>query len=455
MQNLKYFLIVFLLFGQAISFMLIDEVVDMVVTNISSLQNADFAIEHEDLEFFLGMGAKIRQNGIEKSVFSGKVNWVDSPCKSKTFSENTLFNIASVTKNFAIAALLRLIDDKPQYFPNELNTKLSFYLPFLNTTYKGWKFMEILPKRKYFDNITLINLVQHTAGFGGFMIDNVNENIHEIVKGRSEDDLMTMEDDSYASYGKFFYSNIGYHLIGMVMKSVTNDSFSNLVKKYVLNPLNLKNTYTSIELENTANSINLKYPNSCKDVSQSYSFYYNKLQPNKAFKLDTSIGGMYSTFDDLLSFSYNYFRDDENAFFSANSRKLRDTTPVEMDKDSKYGVGFIIYSNGDKGHSGDDMGSTVRAVYNPNLNMTKAIIITSETVTLEIADVILAKGRKKSGASKENLTDIKKRFEIIKELRCNYTVDQIVSMAKLARKNSKIFYLLYKLSLWAKNPTCC
>jgi len=264
---------------------------------------------------------------------------------------------------------------------------------------------------------------------------------------------MTLEDDSFSKYGEFTYSNIGYHLISMILRSVTNDSYSNLVRHYVLGPLNLRNTFMPNEFENAGNSIKLKRPVHNLDVSQSYYFINDQIETNKIFNWDTSAGGMYSTLDDLLNFTYNYFRD-EGAFFSANSRRLRDTDPVTVVENIKYGIGFFIDPNGAKGHMGSDTGSNAIAQFDQNLNMTTAIVVTSERVTLEIADLILAKGRKKSETSQNSLVYLNKRFEIIKELRKYYTMDQIVAMRKLAKSNPKAFYMLFKLSHWIKNPIC-
>ena len=52
------------------------------------------------------------------------------------------------------------------------------------------------------------------------------------------------------NYGKYEYSNANYNLLGKIIESVSNDSYSDYITKNILKPLDMNHTGTTLEESN-------------------------------------------------------------------------------------------------------------------------------------------------------------------------------------------------------------
>jgi CubicO group peptidase (beta-lactamase class C family) len=139
-------------------------------------------------------------------------------------SDSTLFNLASVSKQFT-AFLTLLLEEEGKL---SLDDSLGKYLPEY-TTYK---------------NITLRQLLHHTSGIPP--TDNLR-----LFAGLSQEMPWDTEDESsmLLKYNKLNfktneehnYSNAGYFLLARVIEKVSGKTFSDCMKEKVFYPLGMKN----------------------------------------------------------------------------------------------------------------------------------------------------------------------------------------------------------------------
>jgi CubicO group peptidase (beta-lactamase class C family) len=161
-------------------------------------------------------------------VSEGAVGWRDA-ADTLPVGEDTIFQLASVTKQFTAAAvmlvirkgLLNLEDEIVQFFP-EL------------TAYKG---------------VTIRHLLTHTGGVPDYFEDadwfikiwkeeNRVPGNGEIVRFLCETELKP----SFAPGEKFEYSNTGYNLLAEIVERLSGMPFEDFLRQNIFEPAGMKNT---------------------------------------------------------------------------------------------------------------------------------------------------------------------------------------------------------------------
>lgn len=132
---------------------------------------------------------------------------------------NTIFQIASVTKTFTSAAVLKLIGLKKL----SLSDKLSKY-------YGGFP---------YGDSITIEHLLTHTSGLHSFTEED--SAVNETDERRMIPYLKTLKPD-FAPGTAWHYSNSGYVMLGYIIQKVSGMSYWQAVRKYIFTPLKMNSS---------------------------------------------------------------------------------------------------------------------------------------------------------------------------------------------------------------------
>ena len=132
---------------------------------------------------------------------------------------DTRGQIASVTKSFTAAMVLRLVEMKRM----KLTDKLSRY-------YRGFP---------YGDSITIENLLSHTSGLHNFTEQDTS--IRETDERRMVAYLKTLQPD-FAPGTNWHYSNSGYVMLGYIIQKVSGMSYWQAVRKYIFQPLQMKDS---------------------------------------------------------------------------------------------------------------------------------------------------------------------------------------------------------------------
>ncbi|QUW78410.1 beta-lactamase family protein [Streptomyces mirabilis] len=178
-------------------------------------------------EFVEAAAAKIGVPGVAVGV------WADGRevygCHGVTSVENplpvdrdTLFVMGSVTKSFTATALMRLVTDGRV----ELDAPVRRYVPEL-----------VLPDERAAAEITVLQLLNHTAGFDWRMSVDTGEGddaLAAYVARMSESDLIAPP-GTRASY-----SQLGYNLAGRIIEMVTGLT-EQAITSLLFEPLGLSN----------------------------------------------------------------------------------------------------------------------------------------------------------------------------------------------------------------------
>jgi CubicO group peptidase (beta-lactamase class C family) len=154
---------------------------------------------------------------VDKNIYY--LNTVDND-KLDGFSE---FLIGSVTKLFTILSLLIL----------HKNNKINIYDDI----------------GKYIDNneiknLKIIDIINHTSGLKNLW-DGANYGSSKIKYNTATQIYNKWNNDKLIDAnmsGKYFYSNIGYAILGVLIEKVSNTIYSDFIKQNILIPLKMNNT---------------------------------------------------------------------------------------------------------------------------------------------------------------------------------------------------------------------
>ncbi|WP_067697017.1 serine hydrolase domain-containing protein [Nocardia jejuensis] len=168
-----------------------------------------------------GVAVGIFVNGREIFASHG-VTSIENPLP---VDENTLFAIGSISKPTTATALMRLVAEGAI----DIEAPVRRYVPELN-----------LPEERAAAEITVKQLLNHTAGLDWNLINNTGEGddaLAEFVASLAEIPLIGEPG------GRSSYSQAGFNLLGRVIENVTGLGFEEAVATLVLEPIGLPSTF--------------------------------------------------------------------------------------------------------------------------------------------------------------------------------------------------------------------
>ena len=195
----------------------------------SVFANTDNKISNEAQEHILNELQKARiPNAAIAIIKDGEVSYI-----LKDSSKDSLFQIASVAKNFTAFGILLLEDNGLL----SVDDPVSKFLPWFEVNYQG----KPVPP----EDITIGNLIHHTSGFtsheGHFASVSDLKTTDELIR-----QIIGSELKFYPSE-QFVYGNINYVLLGFIIEAVSGQSYDEYMTQNILNPLGLYNTFTNPE----------------------------------------------------------------------------------------------------------------------------------------------------------------------------------------------------------------
>ncbi|OOM80656.1 penicillin-binding protein 4* [Clostridium puniceum] len=257
----------------------------------------------------------------------------------------TIFEIASLTKQFTATAILMLQEQKLLNVNDSLSTYISDY-----------------PNG---DDITIYNLLTHTSGIPDYLdyadsIDTENHNLvytpEELIK------LFKNEPFNFNAGTSFEYSNSNYILLGYIIEKASNITYEDYIENNIIVPLNLTSTgFLSNETDVKNKSIGYYFINKHSNEHAE--------APKMEGLMSYSAGEIYSTSEDLLKW--------ENALFSEELITKESLNEMFTPYLNNYGYGWFTYENEDEDkivfHSGNLPGYT--SFVEKNLDKNYLIII--------------------------------------------------------------------------------
>ncbi|MDA9127426.1 beta-lactamase family protein [Flavobacteriaceae bacterium] len=182
---------------------------------------------------FDGMIVYVDQAGKQPQFYTG--GWKDRDKKIPA-DPKSLFKIASISKLYTAVAATKLVKEKRLSF----DKTLADYLPELNERIENA------------DEITLKMMIQHRSGIPNFT-DNPAFWKNEEENGKNALDFALDLPASFKPDKGYEYSNTNYLLLRKILDKVLGYNHNEYIKEKILKPLELKNTFFSI------NDVDLAY----------------------------------------------------------------------------------------------------------------------------------------------------------------------------------------------------
>lgn len=216
-----------------------------------------------------GMAIGIVKDG---SIFYQKGYGIKSISTKSAVDIHTLYPIASVTKTFT-GILLSAIASENGFSMNEPINK---FVPAFQPQFEPYK-----------SAISLADVLSHRSGWKTFQGDFLNT--ESTLSDSQLVSRLSHLKPVYPLRSKFGYSNMGFLLAGMAVKSITGDSFSKQLQVRIFNQLNMRQTFTdSGDVKSYANKADLYV-----QVNNAIASTTAKYEGARGY------GGMYSTASDL------------------------------------------------------------------------------------------------------------------------------------------------------------
>ncbi|WP_232326291.1 serine hydrolase domain-containing protein [Xenorhabdus hominickii] len=288
----------------------------------------------------------------------------------KPLSINSVFNIASVSKQFTAFTILLLENDGRL----SLDDSIIKYLPDLGC---------------YAEPVTLRHLIYHTGGLVDYM--ELADSI-----GISEQDPLTIEQSLHHLYAQsqvvfapgtaFEYSNTGYFLLAQVAEKASGMKLSELSQERIFKPLGMKNTFIVDE-----------YP-----IAVEFAHAYSQeSQLLESLWTHTGDGAVHSTVEDLMLWGENltHGRAGGKALVQRMTQVLPEKTLIgdTVKNHEPYAFGLEHHNHlaePSLEHSGGWAGYRTYFIRLPNSCLTIAVLsnqetIDTQTLSYKIADILL------------------------------------------------------------------
>lgn len=192
---------------------------------------------------------------------------------------NTVFEVASISKQFAAFSILLLADEGKLSIDDEVRK----YLPELSN---------------FGRKITLRHLLHHTSGLR-------QQDVLQELAGWQQDDIATQaqalkllsmqQDLNFEPGDRFEYSNSGYFLLAQIVSRVSGQSFAEFTKNRIFKPLGMNNS---------------AFPTDYREVikNKAYSYQLSDHGFAKSVLISNMVGstGLTTTVEDLAKWAANF-----------------------------------------------------------------------------------------------------------------------------------------------------
>lgn len=308
--------------------------------------------------------------GISLLVRNNAGTWVGATGKADIekgipFEMGQVSQVASITKLFMGALVFRLMEDS-------LNTKIGYRA--LTMPINTWLPRSVTDKIANGNTITLGDCMKHETGVPDIITQNsfylaVLNNPNKLWTATELLEFVNNKPAEFSPRDTAIYSNTNTLLVSLVINAATGKNHADLLKQYIINHLQLKNTYYH------------PHDKMPRNMAQGYFDLYNN---NKIVNVSNLIvgdgngyNGVFSNIFDLYAFADALLL--QKTLLTAKSLSVMETYG-KSDDVNRYGYGimkkFINRGvNAGIGHSGRELGYTGNLFYFPNKNVTHVFLI--------------------------------------------------------------------------------
>ncbi len=247
----------------------------------------------------------------------------------ETLNENSVFELASVSKQFTAMAIV-ILKEKGQL---NYEDKITKYIPELAD----------------YHDITIRNLLNHTGGLPDYM---------EIMDSTFDKNTIATNKDIISTFAKlkppvlfepntkWEYSNTGYALLASIIEKVSGMSYGDYLHKVIFKPLEMTNTFVYRRRYEPKKMVNYAYGYVYSDSLKKYVLPDDLAETKIVVWLDGIVGDgtVNSTAIDLLKWDRALYTD---KLISKESKNEIFTSAEISDKSkTNYGFGWFIEDNG-------------------------------------------------------------------------------------------------------------
>jgi CubicO group peptidase (beta-lactamase class C family) len=182
----------------------------------------------------VGTSLSITKNG--RLVYSKGFGYADIANKD-TINTRNLFRIASVSKLITAVAIMKLVEDQKLQINDHVFGPEGILNDSIYMNYKD----------KRYENITVHELLNHTAGWEGKKSDPVFNSLYvaRVMNVKPPANIPIIieyalnQNLDYSPGIKYSYSNLGYCILGEIIKKISGMEYEDYVQFAVLNPLGI------------------------------------------------------------------------------------------------------------------------------------------------------------------------------------------------------------------------
>ncbi len=260
---------------------------------------------------------------------------------------NTKFATGALGKVFVATAILRLVEDGKISLDDTIGHLLRYNFRNINT------------------DITVEQLLTHTSGIPDYVDENKVEDCSELWKAfpnyriRKSVDVLPLffgKDMLFEPGEKFYYSNSGYVLLGIIIEKITKQPFDKYIEDIIFKPCGMHTT-GYYELDRLPKRCAFSYIYD-KESKEYYTNIYNVNAKG------TGAGGAYMTANDMDYFWYHLF----SGCIISKEMVEKMITPHVKNDDEIYGYGVWLDEYEDGVYfpysEGSDAGISAISIYN-------------------------------------------------------------------------------------------
>jgi D-alanyl-D-alanine carboxypeptidase len=227
-------------------------------------------------------------------------------------TKNTVYQLASMTKQFTATAIMMLIEEGKL----SLDDLITQRLPDLPT---AW------------DKVTVRHLLSHTSGIKSYTSTrDFDKTMRKDFGQRELLDLVVKEPLEFAPGEKWNYDNTGYFLLGMLIEKVTGKKYSEFLEERIFQPLGM--THTRV------NDLQAIIPNRAQGYSWDGAALRNGeyVSPTQPF----AAGALVSTVNDLVKWDAALYT--EKLLKKSTLEQMWAPTSLSQGGTAAYGFGWQV-----------------------------------------------------------------------------------------------------------------
>lgn len=324
-----------------------------------------FLEEQDDVGLFSGV-VLIAEDGVP--IFHDSYGFANIGLEAPNLAD-TKFNLGSMDKMFTAIAVLQLAEDGKLALSDKVIEHLPDY-----------------PDPEFAGSASIHQLLMHTSGLGNYFDSPSYLERHAQIRSLDDYfDLFANEPTLFPVGAEFGYSNSGFIVLGLIIESVSGQSYYEYVQDHIFTPSGMSDT-ACYELDAGTPNLALGYT-----VFDWEGNDTGQLNPNNSMMpmRGGSAGGGYSTAPDLLSFGNALL---SNQLLNPEFTDLLLKGKIQIADGVQYAYGFfdqIVNGHRRVGHGGGFPGiCSIFSLY-PELGYTIIIMSNLDYTCGEVNDFLM------------------------------------------------------------------